>query len=996
MKLQRVLKSVFPAPRRPVGLLSFLVPAAYILGFLVIWFSLELSGLILFSNNAALWGLVLFPWFWWMHRGSCSGLSPGRAGVALFVRLSLAGLLIMILAEPRAVRESDDLSVIYVLDISDSIGEGAVDSSLSYILKTSSQRPERDRTGLIVFGRDAAVELPPRIDFPFETINSRIVKDGSNLEKALRLALAVVPDDTSARVVLISDGAVTEGNVSGVLSEYTAENIPVNVLPVQYDFPDEVWLEKLDLPKTVKKGETYEASIVLDSLNDGSGDLVLEENGREIYRDQVSYKSGKNRYTLPIYLREPGFYEYRAVIRPPRGRDGWEKNNVAINYLYLKGEGKVLVVQNPFAKTDDFGLFIKALREAGRSVEKINPFELPHDSLTLMEYDCLVMADVPADAFDYPQLQSFKEAVYNQGMGLIMIGGENSFGPGGYHRTPVEEALPVDMDVTQKKVLPKGALVIILHTCEFPEGNTWGKRIAKEAMRVLGAQDEVGILVYDWSNNGTGEKWLFPLTPASQYETLVTLVNKAQIGDMPSFSSTMKMGLTGLKASDAAMKHMIIISDGDPSPPTPRTLKAFKDEKISISTISIFPHGGQEVMIMKSIAQMTGGRYYAPKDPSLLPAIFVKEAKTLKRSMIQNVVFTPTVENPSPILKGIDSVPELKGYVLTSPKPRSSVILKGPEEEQIDPVLSTWRFGLGKSAAFTSDFSRNWGASWIGWNHFRAFVKQLITDISKVTKKSKLYLTSYVSGEKGMLLVEDYAPQRTILEVHAAVTGPRDKMETLRLKQTSPGRYEGEFPLWGKGRYQVMISGEGGQRSEQVLGGFAVPYSPEYLRFRSDPRILRMIAGKTGGKIFDGSEKPEDIFVRERESRRSSKPVFDLFLMVLACLIPLDVAVRRIQIDMDVIKRIFSLGKGKGDRPETLGALLRVKQRVSRSTEKEESFIPRVMKKPPVNPVLPRQKPEEPKEKMKKSPESDSQGQGTMGQLLAAKRKRQENKDSDQ
>ena len=116
--------------------------------------------------------------------------------------------------------------------------------------------------------------------------------------------------------------------------------------------------------------------------------------------------------------------------------------------------------------------------------------------MSLMPYDCVVFVNVPADSFDPVQMQSLRDAVYNQGIGFLMVGGKNSFGPGGYHRTPVEEALPVDMDIQQKKVLPKGALVIVLHTCEFPEGNVWAKRIAKEAIRVLGAQDEAGLLIY--------------------------------------------------------------------------------------------------------------------------------------------------------------------------------------------------------------------------------------------------------------------------------------------------------------------------------------------------------------------------------------------------------------------------------------------------------------------------------------------------------------------
>ena len=121
---------------------------------------------------------------------------------------------------------------------------------------------------------------------------------------------------------------------------------------------------------------------------------------------------------------------------------------------------------------------------------------------------------------------------------------------------------------------------------------------------------------------------------------------------MPSFQSIMQMGLTGLKASDAATKHMIIISDGDPSPPTPDLVNQFLAEKISVSTVVINPHGGVDIPAMQALAGVTGGRHYLVMDPNELPSIFIKEAKTLKRSMIQNTTFVPTVESSSPMLKG--------------------------------------------------------------------------------------------------------------------------------------------------------------------------------------------------------------------------------------------------------------------------------------------------------------------------------------------------------
>jgi len=942
-----------------------------------------------FSSVAPFGLLILSVWFWWLHVAGFSGLKGVRATIALLVRLAVLALFILALAEPRVVRKNDGLALVYALDVSDSMGENVSDRSLSYILKTAGAKPEKDEAGLVVFGRDAAVELPPRLSFPFEVINARVAKDGTDIARALSLAAAMVPEDRQGRIVLVSDGVETEGSVSGVLDDLKSRHVAVDVLPIQYQYQHEVWLERLDLPRQIKIGETYEAAVLLNSLQAGDGKLVLRENGKVIAEQTVHYEAGKNRYALPLYLREPGYYEYVATIEPPAGQDGWQENNTAINFLYLKGEGKVLLVTDPQGDPRDWETLVKALKEAKRLVEVRSALEFPRDAMSLMPYDCVVFVNVPADSFDPVQLQSLRDAVYNQGIGFLMVGGKNSFGPGGYHRTPIEEALPVDMDIAQKKVLPKGALVIVLHTCEFPEGNVWAKRVAKESIRVLGAQDEVGVLIF----SPTGDQWVFPLTPASEYDKLVTLINQCEPSDMPSFQSIMQMGLTGLKASDAAAKHLIIISDGDPSPPTPELVKQFLAEKISVSTVVINPHGGMDISGMQALAGVTGGRHYLVMDPHELPSIFIKEAKTLKRSMIQNTTFVPTVEFSSPVLKGIEAMPPLHAYVLTTPKPRSVTILKGPAKDEINPVLTTWRFGLGKTAAFTSDLSPNWGSDWVQWRQYEAFVKQLMIEISRVEQHSDLFMQTFAAGDEGVILVEDYHPQEAMLEIQAQINGPHERETSVALKQVGPRRYEGRFPLSGKGRYQVALAGVGAGRNEQTMGGFVVAYSPEYLRFRSDPVTLRRIAEQTGGRILSGQEDGKALFTIPRMPKETSRPILDLLLILLACMIPIDVGIRRVQLDWSVIRGWFG-AKQKMESTETLGALLRLKEKVRETTDVGRKSAP--VNFPPASshsgaPPKPAAKPAA----SETAPEQETPV-STTERLLARKRKRQQEDKSDE
>ncbi len=860
----------------------------------------------------------------------------GRASSALAVRLLLLGVFVALLAEPRAVRSTDRLSVVFALDSSDSIGRDSSDDGAKYIYDVVSQKPPRDEVGLVTFASNAAVELPPRESFPLAdgsiTFNSRIRPDATNIEQSLSLSAAMLPENTQGRIVLISDGAETAGNLGPVLEQLKQRNIAVDIKQINYSYDREVWIERLELPQRIQLNERYNASVVVSSLKPGKAKLKLTENGEAIDEREIEIKAGKNRYDIPMELKTPGYIEYQATIEPEKGTDNLVQNNRADGYLYIEGKGKVLLITDPSGADDEFKPLVASLQRAEREVKVMPALNVPRDALSLLPYDSIILCNVERYSLDEAQMQAIHDSVFNEGTGFLMIGGQRSYGPGGYHRTILEDALPVSMDVTNKKVLPKGALVIILHTCEFPEGNTWAKRITKEAVKVLSARDEVGVIDYE----GTGEQWVIKLGDVGDYQDAATKINAAEPGDMPAFSPTMALGLKGLKASDAASKHMIIISDGDPAPPPATLLQSFVDEGITISTVSIFPHGGAEVDIMRRIADVTKGRYYFPDDPNKLPSIFFKEAKTLKR----NLVFKGDVKVrqgfASPVMRGIDAVPHLDGYVLTSIKetglPEEILYTEPDGEGDIrDPILAVWRYGLGATAAYTGDFSSFFGSKWVNWQKFDAFVKQLMIRISRVRQPGHMRMWAYSTGSEGVVMAEDFHPEEMFLEVTALVSGPNDRKEMVSLKQVAPRRYQTQFRQWGAGRYQVTLVGKSGQRSDRTTGGFIVSYSPEYLRFTSNSILLEQIRAATGGTNLTPTatalEASEQIFNR-RVTKSTSQPIFDWFLMALCFLVPLDVGMRRIQIDWARVMNALGLGKATASTA-TMGTLLAKKLEVS-------------------------------------------------------------------
>jgi hypothetical protein len=298
VRIAALARSIVPRPRRRITVWTALPLALFVLAFGGACLFVDLAGVMLFTSPAAFLLSAVLPWIWWMHAAGASGLRGTRSVLALLVRLTLASLFIVLLAEPRAVRKDDTLAVVYALDVSDSIGESASNAALDYVTRTVAEKPEKDEAGLVVFGRDASVELPPRMAFPFEkAINSRILRDGTDLARGLSLAAAVLPEEHLGRIVLLSDGAQTEGALPDVLDELKARGIAVDVWPVHYDYKREVWIERLELPRFVRAGETYDASVVLSSLQEAH--CACWRTGRRSTRAKSSSRRARTGSTCP-------------------------------------------------------------------------------------------------------------------------------------------------------------------------------------------------------------------------------------------------------------------------------------------------------------------------------------------------------------------------------------------------------------------------------------------------------------------------------------------------------------------------------------------------------------------------------------------------------------------------------------------------------------------------------------------------------------------------
>jgi hypothetical protein len=272
-----------------------------------------------------------------------------------------------------------------------------------------------------------------------------------------------------------------------------------------------------------------------------------------------------------------------------------------------------------------------------------------------------------------------------------------------------------------------------------------------------------------------------------------------------------------------------------------------------------------------------------------------------------------------------------------------------------------------------------------------------MTDISRAKRDGHLRMSTHTSGGEAVIVVEDFHPEESFLELKAKLSGPNQRTESVLLKQVGPRRYQGSVPLWGHGRYHAIAQGSGGGRKDDLaFGGFIVSYSPEYLRFRSNRQTLQEIADRTGGRILTGDPAKDAVYTYGRTPKRSSRPIFDWFLIALAILIPIDVALRRIQIDFVGIWKTLTMQK-RAPSTATMGTLLQTKQSVSASlkSKREERPLP-----PQASNVPPRSTSSKPSTAPKpQGPAATPPPQAgpdsptsTTERLLAMKRRREEDK----
>lgn len=901
---------------------------------------------------------------------SVHGMAAGRKRVAFVLRALLAACLVLALAVPQWHVPNRGTCTMFVVDWSDSVSQVDKQRALDFLDGAMGKLGADDVAGIVVFGAQPSVESAPGGRRSVRRIESKVDGSASNLASALRVASASFPEGKSRRIVVLSDGNETAGDAVEAAEVASGDEITIDTVSLGSEMRSaEASVLELQAPSERTAEETFDLRAVLESSIDQSGTLVIDRDGVVVARVPVRLPKGKSTVVLTQRLSESGFYRFRATLQVGQDRDN--RNNLGAAFVAVRGLPKVLLIQGDTSKKE----LASALQKQGISVTLQGAAGMPTRPEDVQPYDAVILNDFNAALTTEHQMSVLRAAVRDAGVGLMMVGGEDSFLPGGWYGSPVADALPVDLNVRQRKVFPSTTVLIVVDTSGsmsmIEDGVTKLQLAAKAAVmtaRLLSPNDKLGVA-------GSSDRidFVAPVQKLTDVEKVVAQIRRLAPGGGGIYAEpSVAFASRTLEADDSRVRHFILLADGadcDQHGISLGLAAAMRNHKITTSCVAI--GAGKDVNFLKSLAAAGGGRFYLADKASKLPQIFTQDVSTMSRSAIEEGAFLPKLAAGEEALRGIDSTPPLLAYCLAEAKPLAKVGMKTHKD---DPLLASWQYGLAKTVAFTSDAQNRWAHNWVGWGDFPKFWAQVVRTMNRQVARNNYDLSVEPQGGKGLITVQATDQAGNPLndpELRVKVSTPEGKSEDVVLSADAPGSYSGMFTSGELGSYIVSVV-EKGPGGENRIGssGFSIPYPPEYRQQRTNTAVLGGLRQLTGGKeLRDASEALKT----PAQKGSSVGDMWPWLLLAAALLLPLDVAVRRLAIPWPQIAGF--LRRRRHDEVETVGRL-------------EGTGI---AERPSVQPAA---QVEPPREKVKRRHSPAPTTGSAAAKLLEAKRKKQEDKDS--
>ena len=818
-----------------------------------------------------------------------------RAWFSTTMRCILSTLLILALAVPSAITHTDKRATWVIVDGSDS-AQSALPQSVPALISALNGAPDTLSTGIISFGRNAQVEAPLSTLHRYQPPAKSIDPTASHLSSALDLAYALLPSDAAGRIAVVSDGHVQD--VSNQIDSLTAHGIHVDVysLPVE-EIPD-AQVSALTLPSIVREGQSVPIDVTLDANYDTTGMLVIYANNTPIATREVTLRRGSNHFAFEDIALSARTVIYEAQLNA----DGDERtqNNRRSAFMRISGPARIALVEGTPGDSQELA---KMFDVNNMPYDIMACTQLPDSAQGLLPYDAIVFNNVDIDNVTDAQMRALNDATRIFGRGFIVIGGYSSYAPGGYRGHAIEQMLPLTMDAKSKLDIPTLALMLVIDKSGSMSESTYGttlmdlaKEAAIRATEVLTIKDHVGVIGFD-----EYAKWVVPMQLAEDLPAIADMIATLRPDGGTAYAGALSQAYEALETTQAAQKHIIFLSDGEPADGGFLPLiEHMVQDGITLTTVAL--GSGANRFLMSSLAQAGKGRFYAAGAFDNLPKIFAKETEMAAGKYIENRIFTPIITQ-SNALTDFSGFPTLSGYIATAPKPLATVSMVS---DQDDPIVAHWRYGAGTVVCFTADAQGAWTEQFLSWDQASRFFTGLAA-FALPTDDQAGELTSKVEANGIHVRYRQPEDAGDGLVTELDSVNPDGGQTTIALTETAPGTFETVLSDTLQGAYSFIVRQyDGGNTINTLEGGAVIPYSQEYdLRTQSKNITLETLAQQTGGRVLSDLS---ELFLETGTPARARTDLTNALLLSALILFLIDITLRR----------LLPSGLGKKEKKEKL------------------------------------------------------------------------------
>lgn len=782
-----------------------------------------------------LWFLcLLVPWAYSFAQSLVDAPS-WKQWLTFSLRVAAFACLLLALCRPYARLEHSDVHVIFLVDVSQSIELQAavdatqtVDSMIKQLGSNDSWQVHSVAAGL----RDFATPTDLRNTLTqWQTTGADDrYRQESRLATALLQARQGFPAAKVKRLVLFSDGQETNDSLAAAWRQLKDEQVELFFNPISAMVKNEVSVESLT-PSSSQAylGEVVRMNVGLRSNHAGRGKLRMVHRGVVVQEQEIEFPADRlTRYSFDVDMVTSGASPWTVELVTPE--DHFPLNNSRTCTLTVRGQPRILILHQ-----DELQLrpIVRALQEQDFSIELRGKLGVPDTISDLLAFDAVVLADLPATVLTQRQMDLLKQYVVDFGGGLAMLGSENSFGLGGYHRTPVEDVLPLVSRYEKEREKPSLAMVLVIDKSGSMEGLpiALAREASKAAVELLSPRDQIAVVGFD------GEPLIVSeMRFAAERDTILSAIETLAAGGGTSMYPAMLVGREMLENTPAKIRHMICLSDGHTTNDDHDSLtQAMAEVGITVSTVAL---GDADRALLARIAEIGRGRYYETNDPNAVPQIFASETVQASRSAIKEDLYGTVQTTFHPALSGFEQadLPFVLGYVLTQAKPTAQVLLVS---DAGDPLLAVGRFGLGTGLAWSSDWSEKWAGEWLAWGDCGKFWGQALRSLIRPKNSDGLTIMPQVVGEQWQLSIrkrDSSGLPESRVNWEMAIIDADGSIELGNVQEVGLGRYQTSVPISERSTTSVRLRDPA---SDQVqIVHYHRPWPAEYRLSNERPAVL--------------------------------------------------------------------------------------------------------------------------------------------------------------